>query len=142
MAGSIADLKIVANQTKDAFNNGDMATVETHLADDLVVKSLGPRPHHLDGVVRTFTATTSPTARQALSDQTGPNSVPFPPPPPHFQQTRVNFAPPSGTANQATITGEADWTDEHGMDHIKFVFRCVFDPGRGWLFQNVSATAG
>ena len=142
MAGSIANLAIVANQTKDAFNNGDMATVREHLADDLVVKSLGPRPRKPNGVVRTFTASTSPTAQQALSDQTGANSVPFPPPPPHFQQTQVNFAPPGGTANQATITGEADWTDEHGTDHIKFVFRCVFDPERGWLFQNVSATAG
>ena len=135
MAGSIADLAMVANQTKDAFNNGDMATVQKHLADDLVVKSLGPRPRNPTGVVGTFTANTSPTAKQTIINQM---------PQAKFNETQVpTFAPPIGsTADHAIMTGEADWTDERGTDHIKFVFRCVFDPERGWLFQDVSAKAG
>jgi hypothetical protein len=131
MAGSIADLQNVVSQAIDAFNRGDMVAVMNRFTADAEVKSLGPRPHRTNGVIRTFTPQ---TAQQAINAQFEENS--------QFNPININFAPPNGTADQATVTGAAHWTDINGTDHIRFIFKCVFDANRGWLFQNVSGTAG
>ena len=131
MGGSIADLQNVVNQAIDAFNRGDMAAVMNRFTADAEVKSLGPRPHEPHGVIGTFTA---PTCQEAIQRQFNENS--------HFTPININFAPPNGTVDQATVTGAAHWTDIKGTDHIRFIFKCHFDTSRGWLFKNVSGTAG
>ena len=130
--GTLDDLKRTLTATIDAFNAHDMATVQKCLAADAVVVSIGPRPHSPNAVARTYTARTSETAVQAINGEFAENST--------FEPIgQINFAvDPAG--NNATIKGAAHWSDANGTDHINFVFECIFDSQRGWLFKTVSAT--
>ncbi|HKD69606.1 MAG TPA: hypothetical protein VKB84_22395 [Candidatus Binataceae bacterium] len=136
MPGSIDNLKLTLSATINAFNTHDWASVQRHMADDAVVRSIGNRPHNPGASVKTYTAVSRPTsAREAIQAEFVENA--------YFEPIgQIVFNPPSGSAQTATISGVAHWTDIHGVDHIKFTFGCVFDSSRGWLFQDISATAG
>jgi ketosteroid isomerase-like protein len=132
VGGSLNDLENILTATINAFNAHDMATVQQHLAPDAVVVSIGPRPHSPNAVAKTFTAQTPKTALQAINDEFNEKSM-------FWTVGQVNYTiDPAG--NNATITGAAHWTDDNGTDHIKFVFECIFDPNRNWLFKTISAT--
>lgn len=133
MGGSLDDLKNIVAATIKAFNGQDMATVQQHLAADAVVVSIGPRPHSPNAVAKTYTAQTVLTAVQAINNEFQEKS--------NFQEIgQINYTV-DAAGNNGTATGSAHWTDDNGTDHINFVFECIYDPKRNWLFKTISATS-
>ena len=125
MARDINELKQTLKDTIDAFNAGEMAEVQTHLANNIQVTSLGPRsgnPH-----ARAETTNGSAAIHNEILDNA------------QFTNGKFNFEPPEGVVDEAKIKGTATWRDQRGTDPIEFEFDCVADDNQ-WFFRKVKAS--